>query len=260
MLAVTPTVENSGAVDIYNQLKMISGGKLLDVGTQEGTFIQTLARSLKDFDSFIGIDISGEHIAVAKEKFPDMPVSFQIMNAEKLEFSDHSFDTVCISYSIHHLENPTDVLQEMHRVLRPGGTFILQEMFCDGNQSDAQRMDTLVHHWDAKIDSQLGIPHFETLSRIQIRDLVGSLNFSHIDFYEATRDVGCLFCEEMQKCENPLNPVIVADTIKQIDDNLEKMADQTNYEELQQEAEALKGRLRMTGTSSASILFFICSK
>ena len=156
---------------LRQRLGEISGGKVLDVGTQDGSFIGMLMKTLGDFESFIGIDISDEKLEKARNKFKDDPVEFVEMNAEDMAFDDNSFDTVCISHSIHHLEKPKLVLGEMQRVLKPEGYLILQEMFCDGNQSEAKQTDILSHHWGAKIDSLRGEPHFETLTRKQIRNL-----------------------------------------------------------------------------------------
>jgi len=253
-------VRNSGVLDIYEKLRLVSGGRILDIGTQKGHFIGTLKKSLNSFESITGIDISEEDLEKAQENHRDDQTNFLLMNAENLDFEDESFDTVSISYSIHHLENPRRVFQEMYRVLKPNGHLLLQEMFCDGNQTDSQRMDMLVHHWDAKIDSLLGIPHFETLSRVQLRDLVSSVNFSHIELFEATRDIGCIFCNDMQRCENPMNFEIIDGVIKDIDGNLEKMIDHPSYEELKAEADELKEKVHLYGSSSASSLFFICRK
>ncbi len=260
MQKLTPSVRDSGALDIYKRLNQISGGKILDVGTERGDFIHTLVNSLKDYDSIFGIDISDEYIDDAKKRFTDDSVSFQTMNAETLEFNDESFDTVCISYTLHHLANPKLVLEEMYRVLKDGGTFLLQELFCDGNQTDSQLTDLLLHHYVAKIDRYQNVPHFDALSRIQIRDLISSFSFRNIEMLESTRNVGCLFCKEMDKCENPKNEIIINPRIKDIDEQLEKMVDHPDYQELTSEAHILKDKLRLYGSSTASVLFFICRK
>lgn len=260
MQALTPSVKASGALDIYNSLQEISGGKVLDVGTQSGDFLGTMLRSLKDYDSFIGIDIDDKHFESAKKRYLGRPVSFQVMDAENLEFQDAMFDTVSLSYTIHHLVHPIRVLQEMHRVLKPGGYLLLQEMFCDGNQTDSQRMDILIHHWGAQIDRHNNEPHFETLSRIQLRNLIGALEFDDIQVYEATCDIGCLFCEEMEKCENPKDDAIINPIIKDMDKQLEKMISHPDYQKISEEAQILKQKLRIHGSSAASTLFFICRK
>ena len=47
------------------------------------------------------------------------------MDAEKLEFPDHSFDVVMAQYVVTAVPNPEAALDEFARVLRPGGEIIL---------------------------------------------------------------------------------------------------------------------------------------
>ncbi|MHA2214105.1 MAG: hypothetical protein ACW992_13175, partial [Candidatus Thorarchaeota archaeon] len=55
-------IRNSGALEIKDRLRSISGGRILDVGTQQGGFISLLMKMLQDYESFIGIDISEEDL------------------------------------------------------------------------------------------------------------------------------------------------------------------------------------------------------
>jgi SAM-dependent methyltransferase len=45
----------------------------------------------------------------------------------KLPYPDHSFDVVTCVVSIDYLVHPVEVLQEVHRVLRPGGKMIVSQ-------------------------------------------------------------------------------------------------------------------------------------
>ncbi|MBE0526877.1 MAG: methyltransferase domain-containing protein, partial [Candidatus Thorarchaeota archaeon] len=139
---------SSGVLKVRQKLGTISAGDVLDVGTQEGDFIKTLMKILLDYNSFTGIDISEDDLKKAKEQLKDAPINLVAMNAENMTFQENQFDTVCMSYSIHHLENIDTVLAEMYRVLKPGGHFIIQEMYSDGEQTAAQFVDRDVHHLD----------------------------------------------------------------------------------------------------------------
>ncbi len=258
MQEITASMKSSGAVEIAQRLGEISGGKVLDVATQQGSFIEVLMKTLRDFDSFIGIDISEEHIEKARKKFSKDPVEFQKMNAEELTFEDNIFDTVCMSHSIHHLSNPDRVLSEMVRVLKPGGHLILQEMFCDGDQSEAKQNDIASHHWGAKIDRFEGETHFETYTREQLRTLVGTLDFKDMEHFESERYLKCLFCEDMEECGDPMNSIKFA--IEEIDRIFKRAKNHPQYKELSQEAQVLKEKIEAVGSMPASLLFFICKK
>jgi SAM-dependent methyltransferase len=253
-------LRESGAIEIREKLGTISGGVVLDVGTQEGDFISTLMKTLRGYNSFVGIDISADGLKKARERFKDAPVDFMEMNAETMLFPDSHFDTVCLSYSIHHLENIDTVLAEMYRVLRPGGNFIIQELYSDGEQTEAQRLDRDVHNLNVKIDTILGIPHFEALTRKRLKDSVNKVGLSAVEVYESSWSVKCLFCEDAADCEDPLRKEQVDSVIEEIDADLARISDHPSYDELRKEGESLKERVKVTGSSAASVMYFFGKK
>jgi SAM-dependent methyltransferase len=232
----------------------------LDVGTQHGDFISTLKKTMKDYDSFVGIDISKDDLEKARKAVKDDLVTFELMNGEELTFDDATFDTVCLSYSIHHLENVTVVLREMMRVLKPGGFMIVQEMHSDGNQSEGQRTETLTHHLDAKLDRLEGIPHFDTYSRKQLMDFVRELGMSNIEVFESSWGLHCIYCEDSQRCEDPRSEYNIKTGRREIENHIRRAKSIPGTEDIQSEAEQLLKRLESTGYQSASILFIICEK
>ena len=253
----------SGATRIAEGLGSVSGGKVLDVATGDGGFIDTLTKALKDYDSFIGIDNSREQVESAKKRFKGQPVEIMEMTAEALEFENDSFDTVCISFSLHHLDRIDKVLVEMKRVLKTTGHFIIQEPYCDGEQSEAQKTDILQHHWDAKIDSLLGVTHNRTFTKQRIENIVDILKLKEVEVFESTHMVKCLFCEEKFECENPKTEKTINQSIKEIHtglDRLKRHQDLKTRNRLKKEGEKLEERIKKFGSAPASNLFFIGKK
>ena len=168
----------------------------------------------------VGIDILDKDLEVAQDRFKTKPVVLKKMNAEALKFEDNSFDTVSMAYSLHHLDRRALVSGEMHRVLKPGGSLIIQEEFCDGNQTEAQKTNLQQHAWDAEIDSLLGVTHNKTLTRRNIKDIVSNLRLKEVEIFESTHYVKCLFCENKFACEDPRSKKIIKQAIKEINNAL----------------------------------------
>jgi len=252
-------LRTSGAIEVRKRLGGISGGRILDVATGSGDFINTLMKMLKNYDCFVGIDISRKDLESAKKRFEGKPVEFLEMDAGYLKFEDNSFDTICTGYSLHHLGNIDRVLAEMKRVLMPDGYFIVQEEFSDGEQNEAQKTEILRHHWDSEVDSLLGIIHRKTYPKQKIKDIMDSLRLSELETFESTHPVRCLICDRKFDCEGK-GEVTVDQFAKEIDDNLSRLdghADLEIQERLKREGEGLKERMRKYGAANASNLFFI---
>jgi ubiquinone/menaquinone biosynthesis C-methylase UbiE len=256
---------SSNASKIAKKLGSVSGGKVLDVGTAGGDFIDILIKTLKDYDSFVGIDYclsarSRKQFESAKKRLEEKPVRLLEMNAENLKFEDGSFDTVCISYSLHHLANIDKVLAEMKRVLKKGGNFILQEPYCDGDQTEAQKADEHEHEWEAQIDSLLGITHNKTLTRQRIIDIAHGLKLNELEIFDSTHPVNCLFCERKYECEDPRNQATFHRSVKDIDDAVNRIEDYPDSEtrnRLREEGLRIKETIAKHGSSPASHLFIV---
>jgi SAM-dependent methyltransferase len=256
-------LRTSGAIEIRKRLGGISGGRILDVATGSGDFINTLTKMLKNYDCFIGIDTSRKDLESAKKRLEGKPAEFLEMDAEHLKFEDNSFDTVCTGYSLHHFGNIDRVLAETKRVLKPDGYFLVQEEFSAGEQSEAQRTDILRHHWYSEIDSLLGVVHHKTFSKQKIRDIMNSLQLTKLQTYVSTYAVRCLICDKKFDCCEGKGEVTSDQFAKEIDDNLRRLDKQVDFqvlERLRKEGEKLKERMREYGVANASNLFFIGRK
>jgi 2-polyprenyl-3-methyl-5-hydroxy-6-metoxy-1,4-benzoquinol methylase len=73
---------------------------------------------------YVGVDLTPAAVALAKEQFALLGLrgDFHVVNVESLPFEDRSFDHVYSFGVIHHTPDPTAVVREIHRVLRPGGS------------------------------------------------------------------------------------------------------------------------------------------
>jgi len=256
------TFRTSGALEISKRLREISGGKVLDVATGSGSFVEALMKILKNYDCFIGIEISEKELESARKKFEGQRTEFLKMDAGHLKFKDNSFDTVCLSYSLHHLDNTGRVLAEMKRVLKPDGYFLVQESFSDGEQNEAQKTHILQHHWNAEIDSLLGTVHHRTYSRQKIKDIIESLRLPKLETFESTIPITCLVCDKRFSCRGK-GEITFDQFVKDVDENLRRLGEQVDLEirdRLKREGEKLKERMKEYGMANPSSMFLIGTK
>ena len=259
------SLETSEAPKIAERLRAMSGGRVLDVATGKGGFIDTLMNTLKGYETFIGIDSGDSYNPVEEMRdggahFSGKPVELLWMDGKDLGFKDGSFDTVCISYGLHHLDDVDAVLSEMRRVLRPGGCFIIQELYSDGDMTEAQRVDELDHEWCAKIDSLLGITHNKAFTRQRIMNLASGLGLRDFEVFDADRPMDCLFCERNQLCEDPKKQAEFHDLIGRVDETYERIKEYPDREvrnRIKEEGEMIKKAIAMSGSASAPYLFII---
>lgn len=105
--------------------------QILDIATGTGDFALLLAKRLKP-QHIVGADISEGMMAVGREKVKEEGlqnvISFQHEDCMQLSFPDGSFDAVTSSYGVRNFQNLDKGLQEMQRVLRPGGHLLIVEL------------------------------------------------------------------------------------------------------------------------------------
>src|SRR6202041_1603195 len=101
------------------------GGRVLEVGVGTGISLPQYAPNLRIF----GTDISELMLRKAKARVTELGLrnveGLAVMDAEKLEFPDNSFDVVMAQYVVTAVPNPEKALDEFARVLRPGGEIII---------------------------------------------------------------------------------------------------------------------------------------
>lgn len=112
---------------IQKAVIQIQPKRLLDIGCGTGEIAQLLKKPLPN-TQINGIDLSLEMIKQAQNKQLPNAV-FQLGDAEKLPYSDNTFDMAICSQSFHHYPNPSKALLEAYRVLKPGGIFLMCDTY-----------------------------------------------------------------------------------------------------------------------------------
>jgi ubiquinone/menaquinone biosynthesis C-methylase UbiE len=101
---------------------------ILDVGCGNGRLVNFLARQTQK--RVVGLDISNHGFAQARKE-ADQTAIPHLMECVKgdaqhmVAFEDGQFEAITLTFSLHHIEDPEAALQEIYRVLRPGGKVLI---------------------------------------------------------------------------------------------------------------------------------------
>ena len=101
---------------------------VLDVGCGIGGASRHLAKGFGEGTSVTGITLSPKQVARATELAEQQGVlnaDFRVMNALAMDFPDNSFDLVWACESGEHMPDKKKYVEEMVRVLKPGGTLVI---------------------------------------------------------------------------------------------------------------------------------------
>jgi SAM-dependent methyltransferase len=97
-------------------------GTWLDCGCAEGGYTQALL----DYgaERTVGVDVESDRIEEARS-VRQGNLAFEVAGAEELPFDDSSFDGVFLNEVLEHVQSESQALEEVKRVLRPGGQLAL---------------------------------------------------------------------------------------------------------------------------------------
>jgi demethylmenaquinone methyltransferase/2-methoxy-6-polyprenyl-1,4-benzoquinol methylase len=113
-----------------HSLKPLQPKIMLDVATGTGD-VAIMAEALLKPEKIIGIDISDGMLELGREKLRTRQltdvITLQNGDSEAINFPDNSFDAVTVAFGVRNFENLEKGLQEILRVLKPGGMLCVLE-------------------------------------------------------------------------------------------------------------------------------------
>ena len=119
---------------IANNMHLIAGMTVLEIGPGKGSYTTELARRILPDGIVYAVDVADRVIdrlneRINEEEIPNIVA--KIDNAYSLSFDDNTFDCISMITCLPEIPNPTEVLKECRRVLKPGGQVSLCELFLD---------------------------------------------------------------------------------------------------------------------------------
>ena len=126
----------SGGIDVWwrkkaiGQLKKLNPKKILDVATGTAD-VAIMSIGILHPEKITGIDISDGMLDIGRKKIKKrgLEKTIELLNgdSETIKFNDNSFDAVTVAFGVRNFEHLEKGLNEIKRVLRPGGKLVVLE-------------------------------------------------------------------------------------------------------------------------------------
>ena len=133
------------------------GWTMLDIGCGGGATLQRLLKRSKN-GTVYGIDISEESVAKARAVNADVlnkQVFIRQGSAEKLPYKNESFDLVTAVETVYFWPNLPNCLQEVRRVLKPGGHFVIMVEVADEDSKWTRLVDGMTAYPPEQLKAML---------------------------------------------------------------------------------------------------------
>jgi ubiquinone/menaquinone biosynthesis C-methylase UbiE len=104
-----------------DSLVVVRGGRVLDVACGTGIFARMAAHVVGPAGTVVGIDPSPGAVEAARRIDTTSIVEWRSWEGTRLPFDDGSFDVVACQHALHRFNDPVAVLEDVRRVLAPGG-------------------------------------------------------------------------------------------------------------------------------------------
>ncbi len=115
---------------VVAMVKATNPKNILDIATGTGDLAIMQSKAIPEA-TIVGLDISAGMLEVGKQKITklglDNSIDMVLGDSENIPFEDNFFDAISVSYGVRNFENLNKGLQEIKRVLKPGGIFVVLE-------------------------------------------------------------------------------------------------------------------------------------
>lgn len=121
-------IQRPGCRKMADVVSSLGATRVLEVGVGTGLNLELYSETIH----VTGIDLSAEMLDQARLRAASLPkhdITLAIMDAEKMEFEDNTFDCITVPYVLSVTPNPDRLIAEIRRVCRPGGYILIVNHF-----------------------------------------------------------------------------------------------------------------------------------
>ena len=123
-------VETQTAEIARDSASLLDSGRVLDVGTGPGRLLLEL-RKLNDHLELFGLDISASMVRRARKNLQGIPVDLRQGSIRNTDYQSGFFDAITCVGSFYLWDQPTECVDEIFRILKPGRSAYLFESYRD---------------------------------------------------------------------------------------------------------------------------------
>jgi demethylmenaquinone methyltransferase/2-methoxy-6-polyprenyl-1,4-benzoquinol methylase len=179
------------------------GDRALDIAGGTGDLAMAFAKKVGKTGQVVHTDINEAMLRTGRNRLLDAGIVLPtvVCDAEKLPFGDAYFDLVSVAFGLRNMTHKDQALQEMHRVLKPGGKLLVLEF-----SKVAPPLEKVYDWYSFKILPKLGqlVAGDEGSYRYlaesirmhpaqeELKTLMHKCGFGHVDFHNMTGGVVAL--------------------------------------------------------------------
>ncbi len=162
-------------LNMYGNVSVLrSLDTVLEIGCGNGSGIKLIKKYFSP-KKIYAIDLDERMISIAKRRNRDPTITFEIMDASRLGFSDNYFDAVFDFGVIHHIPDWKGCVDEIYRVLKKGGLIFLEELSVDSFEKGIGKV------WRKLLDH----PYGDMFSKMEFIAYLEDIGFRILGFRES---------------------------------------------------------------------------
>lgn len=166
-----------------------AGDDVLDIGCGPGKLVRALGALVGREGTAVGIDPSASAVDYNRRRDPSPNHRYQQATAQGLTAPDTWFDVVTCTFVMHHIpeQHRTAAIEEMWRVLRPGGRLLLADADpSDRMRSALTRIRRLTRRGKERVDP------FADIDIRRYAETVRAVGFDELEFARSRYSTGIL--------------------------------------------------------------------